>query len=34
VPPAAKVNDPPNKGKYTGVLRCHPRTADSQPGDM
>ena len=32
VPPA--VNDPPNKGKYTGVLRRHPRTADAQPGDM
>ena len=25
---------PPNKGKYTGFLRCHPRTADADPADM
>ena len=35
VPPGPdEASEPPNKGKYTGVLRCHPRTADAKPGDM
>lgn len=29
-----EATEPPNKGKYTGVLRRHPRTADTKPGDM
>ena len=39
IPPAPvltepETTDPPNKGKYTGVLRRHPRTADAKPKDM
>ena len=34
--PAVTVpaRSPPNKGKYTGVLRGHPRTDDAEPGDV
>ena len=28
------VAKPVDKGKYTGVLRRHPRTADAKPGDV
>ena len=33
-PTASVTTQLPNKGKYTGVLRRHPRTADAEPGDM
>ena len=31
---SAQTQPIPNKGKYTGVLHGHPRTADAKPGDM
>ena len=33
-PGVDEATGPPNKGKYTGVLRHHPRTADAKPGDV